>query len=251
VPGGGKVLRQKLVEIRAAREAQTASQFSQTDLICDFPDLPVLPETLLKFELAVRESAVELAWVSSLILSDPGAAIQVMRLAGSEWSDGSHPGRIEDCISGLCLQACLDAMSKRIITRCTGNPLVVEAWEHARAIADFAGLLAEGEAWRSTPENARWVGLCHEIGRLPMILGWDLPGALSTDPNLAGLAMAKAWSLPRCVVEYFSDRLSSKPNSPWTAIVGEAHQMVEREAEMREYDDPSLDSEYRGKIRAV
>ena len=218
----------KVIEIRAARKPVTTRGLSRPVLVRELPDLPVLPETLVKLELAARERPIELARISEFILSDPGAAIQVMRLAAPNGAGDPHPQRMEDCISSLGVQACLDAMSKHLVIRCHRNLTLVEAWEHAALIAGLCERLAEEQIWHATPQDARWVGLCHEIGRLPEVLGWDLAGEPLIDLNLAGLLMAQAWSLPSCVVEYFSDLLNSNSDSPWTRIVHEAHQIAFR-----------------------
>ena len=228
------MLKQNVIEIGAARKTAAVSQFSQPDLIRELPDLPVLPETLVKLELASRDRPVELARVSEMILFDLGAAIELMRLASRDWEDGGHPERIEDSISHLGIPTCLDAVSKHIMIRCKHNLPIVEAWEHAGVIAYLSGLLVLEMDLYTTPEDARWVGLCHEIGRLPEILGWDMAGKGSFDVNLAGLSMAKAWSLPRCVVQYFSERRDAKSNSRLTAIVDEAHRMIKRESAPRQ-----------------
>jgi hypothetical protein len=245
------VLSQKVIGIGAARTA-TISRFSNPDFIRNLPDLPVFPDTLLKLELAVGERPVELARISSLILADPGAAIQVMRLARREWDGGTHPDRIEDCICGLGLQACLDAISKRTIARCRRNQAVVRAWDHAGAIAWLSGIVAEEQASAATTEEAKWVGLCHEIGSLPDVLGWSLDGKWSVGCEAAGLAMAEAWSLPQCVVDYFSDRLAGNPQSPWTALVDQAHQQIEGEVACRMENSPlPLDLDSMAEVEAI
>lgn len=245
------MLKQKVIGIGAARTA-TISRFSNPGVIRDLPDLPVFPDTLLKLELALRERPVELARISSLILADVGAAIQVMRLAIREWDGGNHPDRIEDCICGLGLQACLDAISKRTIARCRRNQAVVSAWDHAGVIAWLSGLAAEEQGSAATTEEAKWVGLCHEIGSLPAVLGWSLDGRRSAGSEAAGLALAEAWCLPRCVVDYFSDRLAGNPRSPWTALVDQAHQRIGVEVACRlENGSLPLDFDSMAKAEAI
>jgi len=225
MPGGGTVLMQKVFDIRTARSAVVSGQFSSFEHICDLPDVPVLSETLLLMDLVVRNRVVDLTRVARVILSDPGAALQVMRLAGREFAADGPMGRIEDCISGIGLQACLDAMSKRNITRSSRNQAVIHAWDHARAIAEISGVIAEKMAPDGTREEAELVGLCHEIGSFAELLGWDWSGQ-SANNDVAGLSIAEAWALPCCVVEYFSDRCSAKQYSRWTTIVDRAHQIA-------------------------
>ncbi len=64
---------------------------AQLDLVREFPDVPVLSETLLLMELKIRDRAVDLTEISHLVLSDLGAVLQIMRLAGRE--DGSAESR--------------------------------------------------------------------------------------------------------------------------------------------------------------
>jgi hypothetical protein len=237
VPGGGKVTKQKVVEIGAAKAAASINRLWKPDLIRALPALPVLPETLLQLELEVGERPVELARISNLILSDPGAAIQTTRLASHEWDSDSSPRRIEDSISGLGVHACLDALSKHVITRCGRNQAAVAMWEHAIAIGHISKHLAEEYVMVAIPENARWVGLCHEISSFPEVFGWNLVGRNSTDLNLVGLSLAEAWSLPQCVAEYFCDRLMANHDSPWTAIVDEAHNRIQRKTALRSEDN--------------
>lgn len=230
VPGGDTVLKQKVFEIGAARKPLSARRCTQPAFICNFPDVPVLSETLLQMELAVGERPVELPRVAQVILSDPGATIQVMRLAGREFAGSGPADRIEDCISGLDLQACLGAMSKRTIARSNRHSEIVDTWDHARVIAHTSALLVDQMELIVTPEDATLVGLCHEVGRLPELLGWGCPDQLSSDIDLVGLSIGEALSLPRCVREYFADRRNGKTNSVWTAIVDRAHEIEENGA---------------------
>jgi hypothetical protein len=225
VPGGGTVLMEKVFDIRTARSEVVSGQFASFELIRDLPDVPVLSETLLLMEMVVKNWVVDLTRVARVILSDPGAALQVMRRAGREYDVDGPMDRIEDCISGIGLQACLDAMSRRTITRSSRNQAVIHAWDHARAIAEISGVIAEKTAPDGTREEAEMVGLCHEIGSFAELLGWDWSGK-SANNDLAGLTLAEAWSLPSCVVEYFSDRCRAGQYSRWTTIVDRAHQIA-------------------------
>src|SRR5579863_10363671 len=123
--------------ILAERNAPSGSQIASLDLVRGLPDVPVLSETLLLMELKIRERVVDLREVSNLVLSDLGATVQVMRMAASEdYSADCRITRIEDCISGLGLQACLEAMSRRPLKRTSPEIEVVEAWLHARNTAE-------------------------------------------------------------------------------------------------------------------
>ena len=211
------------------RHVPSGSQTAALDSLRGLPDVPVLSETLLLMELKIREQAVDLREVSNLVLTDLGATVQVMRAAASEdYSADCRITRIEDCISGLGLQACLEAMARRPLKRSSRQTEVVEAWLHARNTAENSRFLALEEYPNIHPDEAYLVGLLHAIGTLPTVLGWSRTPDLPRDPMLAGLKMAEAWSLPHCVEEYFSALRAPKGANRWTHIVGLAHQQADR-----------------------
>jgi hypothetical protein len=222
------VLEKRVFEIGITRGAACPSELSSVDrlqdLALELPDVPVLSETLLLMELKSRDRAVDLTEISQLVLGDLGAVLQIMRLAGHEDSSAeSRASRIEDCISGLGLAACVEAMSRQTVKRRHRPSAITEIWTHAQAIAESCKSLAEENAIAANPDEAFLVGLFHEIGSLPEILGWEWTAPLC-DPELAGLKMAEAWSLPTCVVEYFSGlRGLLKPNR-WVDAVRLAHE---------------------------
>jgi len=227
MPGGGTVLDQKVLEFGIARSEVSSRSLAQLDLVRDFPDVPVLSETLLLMELKIRDRAVDLTEISHLVLGDIGAVLQIMRLAGGEdVSADSRPTRIEDCISGLGLQACLEAMSRQTVKRRNRLPAIVETWSHARVIAENCKFLAEEDMLPAIPDEAYLVGLLHAMGTLPEILEWDWTPSAFSDLDLAGLRMAEAWSLPGCVVEYFCELRSNSKTNRWTEIVQRAHQLA-------------------------
>jgi HD-like signal output (HDOD) protein len=238
LPGGGTVLEKRVFEFGIARNAASPRSLAQLDLVRDFPDVPVLSETLLLTELKIRDRAVDLREISQLVLSDIGAVLQIMRLAGREdISAENRPTRIEDCISGLGLQACLEAMSRQPVKRRNRLPAIVETWSHARAIAENCRFLAEEDMLPAHPDEAYLVGLFHAIGTLPEILDWDWTPSAFSDLDLAGLRMAEAWSLPDCVVEYFCELRSNSKAHKWTEIVERAHQLANQHLE----EDPLVE----------
>ena len=214
-----------MYKIGAPRNVLAAMELSQPAFTSGLPDIPVLSETLLQMEFEIDERPAHLARVAHVILSDLGATIQVMRLAGREYA--GNAGRIEDCVAALGLQACLDTMSKRTIARSHRHSAIVEVWEHARVIADISAVIANQTDFNIAPEDASLAGLCHDIGRLPRLLGWDFPNQLPSDIDLAALSIAAKFSLPLCVEEYFAGRHFGRMNNKWIAIVGWAHEVAE------------------------
>jgi hypothetical protein len=179
-------------------------------------------------ELIVCERSVDLEQVSQLVLSDLGATLQILREAEHEnvMGGGRHE-RVEDCISGLGLDRCFEAMARCLITRSTHSAFVYSAWERAREIAVNSRFVAEELALNVASEDAYLVGLAHCIGNLPQILEWNCMRQFGGDSDLAGLRMAEAWHLPRCIVEYFLDRMAGKTQTQWTTIVDHALELLE------------------------
>ncbi|HEY6489190.1 MAG: HDOD domain-containing protein [Terracidiphilus sp.] len=218
-------LNERVFEVVAARSGVAGPQAGTLETLRELQDVPVLSETLLRVELMVRERSVDLREISTVVLSDLGATLQIMRLAGREdaFEDGRVP-RIEDCISGLGVQACLEAIARRPLKPSTRPPAVIDTWAHARIIAENCKFLAEEtSSFLVNPDEAYLVGLFHELGTLPAILGWNRSFAVPADPAVAGLRMAQAWSLPACVAEYFSELRSHAAGHRWSAVVEQAH----------------------------
>jgi hypothetical protein len=227
------VLENKVFEIGTARSAAPFFPLDSVELV-HLPDVPVLSETLLLMELKSRDRAVDLTEISQLVLGDLGAVLQIMRVAGEEdVSEDGRPTRIEDCISGLGLPACIDAMSRQTVKRRNRPAAIVETWTHAQLVAENCRYLAEENIVAAHPDEAFMVGLFHTIGSLPEVLGWDWTTPFYEDAELMGLRMAEAWSLPRCVVEYFSELQSPSRAGQWRDIVHRAH----RQANLRVYEE--------------
>jgi hypothetical protein len=186
-------------------------------------DVAVMKETLLLMELETQEFCVDLRALSKLVLSDLGATLQVLRLAGREYGDAEgRPVRVEDCIADLGVQACMDAMSAHLMPRDVRSPAVAELWRHSRDIARHSQHFAE-QTVDVDPDQAYIVGLCHSIGSLPDVLGLDGKTCQEFDSVRTGLELATEWSLPGCVVSYFSDMEKCEGRYAWPGIVQAAH----------------------------
>ena len=187
----------------------------------DLPDIPVLTQTLLILELLIQEPCVDLREVSRVVLGDVGATLQILRLAGREYGDAEgRPTRIEDCISDIGLQACLKAVSAQTIANDGRRTAIGEFWAHCREIAEYSKIVA-AEMPGINPDEAYLTGLLHAIGLLPGLLGWREAGV--ADGTLAGLRIAKRWSLPHFVMEFFNEMHLTGYATRWSGIVQKAH----------------------------
>jgi HD-like signal output (HDOD) protein len=192
------------------------------------PDVPIFPEILLRLDLEVQTPCVDLRAISQLVLGDLGATLQILRLAGREYGNNQdHPIRIEDCISDLGLDACLEAVSAQTQAHDRLYETIAETWAHAREIAWYSQRVAE-EMSEVNPEDAYLVGLLHGIGSLPTLLGWSASQTGAIDFELEGFRLAKQWWLPRCVVEFFSHKHMPGHSTVWQEIVRSAHHRANR-----------------------
>ncbi len=212
----------------------------QVELAVHLPDVPVQLETLLLLELEFQEPSVDLRAVSQLVRNDLGATLQILRLATMEYGNSEgRPSRIEDCIADLGVDACIEAVSARTVARDGRHRVIAEIWAHSREIAQYAKFIAE-DTPEINPDEAYLVGLFHAIGLLPSALGWE-DGETGTEDSLAvGLTLARKWSLPRCVLDYFSGTTMAGTQMLWSEIVRKAHLRANR---------PSVPCSYRMDLR--
>jgi hypothetical protein len=200
-------------------------QFDYSD---DLPAIPVLPETLLLLDLEVQERSIDLRRVTELVLSDLGATLQILRLAGREHACAEfRPLRIEDCIADLGIDACLDALSAHTVSRHAGQGEIAETWKHCREIATRAKQIAE-ESQDVDPGEAYLTGLLHAIGLLPAVLGWAASRHGVSDFSLTGFKLAKKWSLAPFVVKFLGEVNEEQCTTSLPEIVREAHRRADR-----------------------
>ncbi len=207
------------------------------------PSAPTLLATRLQLELLLSSrspsAGVDLREAAGIILNDLGATLEVFRLAGEEccegWESGGVASRLEDCLASLGTEVWLDAVCANAVERTDagthGRTSELAAfWEHGRAVAYACWLLAEHQEG-VCPEEAYLVGLLHEVGRLPELLGWTPAqfggtGALWTGSTL-GL-LAKHWRLP-----LYLERVVVAPEAPstrWRRLLEAAHAWSRRDA---------------------
>lgn len=228
--GDGTVMNKSVFQAQAGRNAVSEIQPMQFDFAQCLPDVPVLPETLLLLDLEIQESCVDLRVISQLVLNDLGAAVQILRLAGSEYGYAEgRPTRIADCISDLGLHACMEAVSAQTVTRDRRSKGIAEIWAHSREIAHYSKLIA-AEMPEVNPEEAYLVGLFHTIGSLPTVLRWDGSEAAANDAAHRGFKLAGKWSLPHFVLEFFCERQMAGRPSLWPEIVRMAHRRASSSA---------------------
>lgn len=239
--GGGTLLTQKIFEIERGRKTLPAPQPAHLRELSILPDVPVMPETMLLMELQAGAHCPALGEISQIVLADLGATLQILRLAGREFTDAAErPARIEDCISLLGLEACLETISRQTVAKSVRRNLISEFWNHAARIAALCALLSDESPVAADPGEAYLVGLLHELGALPSLLGWPSSVQMAGNQDLLGLRLAQAWSLPAGVTDYFSECVRPVHASPWTGLVRKAH-FIEGSQASGASTDPALE----------
>lgn len=217
----------EVFEIRSGGSAPSEAEWARIKYRDGLPEIPVRMETQLLLELKVHERCVDLGEVSQLLLRDMGAAMRIFHRAAEESpSPEDRPSRMEDCISSLGLQSCLEALSSK--RACPGFCSIdfMETWRHAKEVAECCRQLVSQQATTANPEEAYLVGLFHQLYCLPSILGWGMLASTSEAAALHGLRMAEDWSLPRCVHDYFCEVYDPAQGQRWSKIVERAHEMT-------------------------
>jgi HD-like signal output (HDOD) protein len=191
------------------------------------PDVPILLSTRLQLELLLQEPVLDLRSVSEVILEDVGATLQILRLVGEQYGNTEErPVRIEDCIASLDTKVWFAAVSAMTLLQ---NSHAASAWQHARQISRLAEQLA-GQEEGLRPGEGQLVGLLHEIGKLPELLGWPRL-AFAHEDRAVGAMLAEHWHLPGCVLAATREQQgeASPPTLRWALILRNAHAYAQQE----------------------
>jgi hypothetical protein len=185
--------------------------------------VPVMSATVLGLEILLHEPCIDLRMASELVLSDVGATIQVLRLVGREYESATeHPCRMGDCIASLDAGAWFNAISARTFACDREHVATTSLWNHCRLVAQYAQLVAESLEGIS-PEEAYLVGLLHEIGSIPNVLGWPNGGL---GPRESEALSAIEGSLPLFVLSAIRSMNDSHSSSTWKFILTAAHELA-------------------------
>jgi HD-like signal output (HDOD) protein len=185
------------------------------------PNIPILQATREQLEYLLAEPVLDLGAISEVILDDLGATLQILRLIGEEYlGEEDRPIRIEECVASLNAEVWFAAVCSATLIE---DGRTLDAWEHARRIGRCAEeLAAREEALR--PGEAQLVGLLHEVGRLPELLGWQ-SGVDGMEDVALGALLAEHWHLPGCVLD------AVRAQGRWATLLASAHTRDQQQAE--------------------
>jgi HDOD domain len=161
------------------------------------PAIPVMPATMAQLDLLLGQAVLELDAITESILGDPGATLQLLRVTARS-RDGADCSfsQVSDSVVHLGRMGLRRALPLLLPSAPAGrNRAAWQLWRRAQITAELSRLLAS----RSTavsPDQARMAGLLHEVGRLPMILGWRAGGINLEDSTAVRCAMEREWNIP-------------------------------------------------------
>src|SRR5271165_1870508 len=172
----------------------------------EFPSPPAIPSALLRLDLWLAEFVADLADITSIIRSDIGLTVQVLRLAAHEIE--KSPRRVVP-IGEIVVDVGVEKL--RTLLAGTGilpdrggnNPgasVCERFWAHSRLTALVAEELARQSSTVSS-EEAYLAGLLCQLSELPSLLGWVTTLSDGHDSRQIGRRMAQSWGFPRDLVD--------------------------------------------------
>lgn len=194
---------------------------------CLAGQVPVLPGTLLGLELMLFRPALDLRSVSRLLCADPGALLHLFAALAEETERlPDTPCRIEDCIASLPLDRLLERLVRAGAAHHDHAPVVAFA-RHSVAISRHAQLVAT--SLDLSAEHAAQVGLLHDLGTLPWILGWSSVPPTPAQAALSCEQLSLEYSLPLWLRHALISLHHGSPDSLWTVVVDAAHELSQHQ----------------------
>ncbi len=184
-----------------------------------FPAIPALSTTRIRLEMLVmRSSVIDLRAITEVILGDAGATLQLLRVIGEEFgSDERRPTKIGHCIASLNHERWYEAVCGSVVDRHHGP--VSDAWQQFRRCAQRTRQVAM-RLDEFSAEEAYLVGLLHQMGKLPQLLGWEPAATYSfKEEKSLGLMLAQYWRLPFYLVEAMRQQQEGLAGLRWNVLL--------------------------------
>ena len=187
------------------------------------PCVPALVTTRLQLRHLLQTACIDLHAVSQVILSDPGATLQVFRLITEEFGrEEDRPTMIPDCVASLGVRRCYDAICA---ASCSQDSVIASLWEHSRRVAECTRDLAQFIDGVS-PAQAYLVGLLKGIGKVPGLLRWRDAASSSSDEPALAVMLAYRWQLPSYLLTAMHQQQEPIGRPYWTEILQVAEQLA-------------------------
>ncbi len=140
-----------------------------------WPPFPLLASTQFCMEVLLRGSVLDLQSACEVLTFDPCALLRIFAATAQEFANPEdRPERLDECIVALGTNGLVRALQHTASTWQQQTRLSAFA-EHGVALGRRAQTAAA--ALGLCPETAYLLGLLHEIGKIPVELGWIGPPA--------------------------------------------------------------------------
>jgi HD-like signal output (HDOD) protein len=190
--------------------------------------------TRLQLDLLLRQRSIDVAAVAETILADPGATLQILRLIGEEFPQPEErPVRMEDCIAILNHEHWYAAVCTCMIPL---HSSLTQEWERRREVARCAKALAHSLEGFS-PDEAYMVGLFHNLGHMPRLLGWQLDARWPSDEDALGIMLAEHWNLPGYLISALREQHNNSTTSRWGVLIHFARSVAEKSLSSKTLQD--------------
>ena len=189
------------------------------------PAIPPLPSTLLGLELLLQHTAFDLTSGLHLLYEDPAAILHLFAFTAEDFPDDpdeqARPIRLSDRLAAISPQRFLQALASARSTAAAHRQLLelTRFAAHAAAVGRCAETVAQTLGLPAG--QAHLVGLLHELGQLPAILGCP-----TADPALLNRQLARRYKLPTSLRLALGDVHTARNPSVWTAVIAAAHDLL-------------------------
>lgn len=183
------------------------------------PLVPVLPSTLLGLELLSLRPAFDLRAAARVVRDDPGAVLAVFAASARESTNTAPSMRLENCLATLSRDRLLHALAG---VRGVQHPRFSIFLHHAAAVSRNA--VAAAAALGLPEEPAQLLGLLHELGGLPRLLGWS---SWPADAVTCCDRLALSHGLPSSLRQALGEVHRQQSGSVWVAVIRAAHELLQ------------------------
>ncbi len=195
---------------------------------CRWDDLPVLPSTQLRLELALFADSPSLRELTDIFREDPVAVLRLFALVADLSkaclvSTPDDPLRLEDLVVMLGKQDLGQAFCRQAPARDAQAATAVAFAAQAAAMGRLCRTIAETIGLPA--EEAYLVGLLHGIGSLPEQLGRNISQETTRDRCGVLSTLCRRYALPSSLQQTLEEVYSQEAVSPWTAVVHAAYEL--------------------------
>ena len=194
---------------------------SSLDHLHSWPPFPLLASTQFCMEVLLRGSVLDLQSVCEVLTFDPCALLRIFAATAQEFANPEdRPERLDECIVALGTNGMVRALQHTASTWQQQTRLSAFA-EHGVALGRRAQTAAAALGLCS--ETAYLLGLLHEIGKLPVELGWIDPAATVAESFARTAWLTVRYRLPPGLRQAILCAQNTGSPSSWSVLLQAAY----------------------------